>query len=133
MVKDGSVAKTDSSANFNCRHFCSTLPLLHQNNILILNIKKMETYSSTTRREAQKQVKRMKGFYIHAIVYVCVNALIIGGNAVEGLSNLTNADPYMTALFWGIGLAAHGLSVFGGNWFLGKDWEERKVQEMMKK
>lgn len=93
----------------------------------------METYSSTTRREAQKQVKRMKGFYIHAIVYVCVNALIIGGNAVEGLSNLTNADPYMTALFWGIGLAAHGISVFGIGKNFGSDWEERKINELMNK
>ena len=96
----------------------------------------METYTTTQEQRlaaAQKQVKRIKGFYIHVVVYVCVNALIISGNAIEGLSNLMNSEPYMTALFWGIGLAAHALSVFGADWVFGRGWEERKVREIMNK
>jgi hypothetical protein len=38
-----------------------------------------------------------------------------------------------TALFWGIGLAAHGLSVFGNTIFFGQNWEEKKIQELMDK
>ena len=98
----------------------------------------METYSYNTTEntrllEAQKKVKRIKGFYIHAIVYVCVNVLIIFGNYYESGRDLFHFDTYATAFFWGIGLLAHGLSVFGADWIFGKDWEERKIQEYLKK
>lgn len=95
----------------------------------------METYSNTQDqklRAAQKQVKKIKGFYIHAIVYVCVNALIITGNAIEGIS-VSNTDTYLTAMFWGIGLAAHAVSVFGLGNFFRQGWEERKIRELMNK
>ncbi|OWK74978.1 hypothetical protein CBW16_06200 [Flavobacteriaceae bacterium JJC] len=82
--------------------------------------------------QAKRRVKRMKGFYIHATVYVLVNLFIIAGNTQEGES-LLNMDNYWTAIFWGIGLLAHGISVFMPNLFLGKDWEERKIRELMDK
>lgn len=82
--------------------------------------------------QAKRRVKRMKGFYIHATVYVLVNLFIIAGNTQEGES-LLNMDNYWTAIFWGIGLLAHGISVFVPNLFLGKDWEERKIRELMDK
>ena len=37
------------------------------------------------------------------------------------------------SFFWGIGLASHGLSVFLPNFFLGKNWEEKKIREIMEK
>lgn len=82
--------------------------------------------------QAKRRVKRMKGFYIHATVYVLVNLFIIAGNTQEGES-LLNMDNYWTAIFWGIGILAHGISVFMPNLFLGKDWEERKIRELMDK
>ncbi|MBU8883752.1 2TM domain-containing protein [Kaistella sp. DKR-2] len=82
--------------------------------------------------QAKRRVKRMKGFYIHATVYVLVNLFIIAGNTQEGES-LLNMDNYWTAIFWGIGLLAHGISAFMPNLFLGKDWEERKIRELMDK
>ncbi len=97
----------------------------------------METYSYNNRTEnrklaeAQKQVKRMKGFYIHAIVFVCVNLIIIAGNLYESSGNIVRFDTYATALFWGIGLFGHGLAVFGGDFFFGKDWEQKKIQEIL--
>ena len=42
-------------------------------------------------------------------------------------------ENFSTALFWGIGLLAHGTSVFGSNLIFGKEWEERKIQEFMNK
>jgi hypothetical protein len=33
----------------------------------------------------------------------------------------------------GIGLVAHGLSVFGLGGFLGSEWEERKIKEIVDK
>ncbi|MBU4538832.1 MAG: 2TM domain-containing protein [Weeksellaceae bacterium] len=94
----------------------------------------METNNENDIRylQAKRRVKRMKGFYIHATVYVLVNLFIIAGNTQEGESIL-NMDNYWTAIFWGIGLLAHGISVFVPNIFLGKDWEERKIRELMDK
>lgn len=86
-------------------------------------------------KEAQKEVKRIKGFYKHLIVYLAVNIMIVFLN----IRNLKDGESYFqwhnftTAFFWGIGLLAHGLSVFLPNYLLGKDWEERKIREFMEK
>ena len=85
---------------------------------------------------AYKRVKRIKGLYVHLMVYVFVNAVIICSNYYGN----SNDDPFSwslqtlsTAFFWGIGLSAHGLSVFGRNLFFGQNWEEKKIQELMDK
>lgn len=85
---------------------------------------------------AYKRVKRIKGFYIHVIVYILVNLFIIASSYKENMfdaSVLFRWQTFSTAVFWGIGLLAHGLSVFGRNLFFGQDWEERKIQEFMEK
>jgi hypothetical protein len=96
-----------------------------------------ENFNSDTRYElAYKRVKRIKGFYIHALVYVFVNAFIIisSYNRSElGSEVFFRWETFSTALFWGIGLVAHGLSVFGRDLFFGSDWEEKKIQEFMDK
>jgi len=94
----------------------------------------MENYNEDNIKyiEAKKRVKRLKGFYIHATIYVLVNLFIISRNIQEG-ETLSNMDDYWTAIFWGIGLAGHGLSVFLPNMILGKDWEEKKIRELMDK
>ena len=84
---------------------------------------------------AERKVKRLKGFYTHLIVYLCVNVFIVFIN----ISHLSPGESYFkvenffTAFFWGIGLLAHGLSVFGPVFFFGNDWEERKIKEFMEK
>jgi len=84
---------------------------------------------------AERKVKRLKGFYTHLIVYLCVNIFIIFIN----IKNLSPGESYFqmenffTAFFWGIGLLAHGLSVFGHIFFFGSRWEERKIKEFMEK
>jgi len=89
---------------------------------------------------AYRKVKRLKGFYAHLRVYIIVNILIIvasvnGGFFSKGISEngLLDWQTYSTALFWGIGLLAHGLSVFGRDLFFSADWEQRKIEEYMKK
>lgn len=85
--------------------------------------------------EAYKRVKKVKGFYTHAIVYAVINVMIV-------IANIQDLDPgesyfqmhnFFTAIFWGLGLLAHGLSVFLPNIILGSNWEERKIQELMEK
>lgn len=82
---------------------------------------------------AQERVKKIKGLYTHAFVYVIVNALIIFSIARELPDNETLFQPgvFSTAFFWGIGLLGHALSVIIPEFILGKDWEERKIQQYM--
>lgn len=86
-------------------------------------------------KAAKKKVKDIKGFYTHFLVYLFVNiAILVMSTREEGLfSGLQDINNYYTALFWGIGVAAHWASVFGSNLILGKQWEERKIRELMNK
>lgn len=95
----------------------------------------METHDTSDQKleKAKKHVKKIKGFYVHAIVYICVNLFIIISNSIESNKGFADADGYMTALFWGFGLLAHGLSVFVPDFIMGKNWEEKKIQEYLNK
>lgn len=94
----------------------------------------MENYNQNEIKylEAQKKVKKLKGFYIHATVYVLVNLFIIADNVKKGM-DLSDMNNYWTAIFWGVGLLGHGLSVFLPTFILGKNWEEKKIKELMEK
>lgn len=90
---------------------------------------------------AKKRVKEIKGFYIHLIVYVLIN-IFLSGIIIYGLMQsgdsfgeaITNFGTYSTAFFWGIGMFFHWLGVFGFKSLgLGKDWEDRKIKELMDK
>lgn len=96
----------------------------------------METYNSTQDQKfenAKRHVKKIKGFYIHAIVYICVNLFIIVSNSMDSSKGFSDTDGYVTAIFWGFGLLAHGTTVFAPDLILGQNWEDRKIQEMMNK
>jgi hypothetical protein len=82
---------------------------------------------------AQREVKRLKGFYTHLIVYIAVNIMIV-------FLNIRDLDPgesyfkienFFTAFVWGIGIVVHAFSVFLPNWIFGKNWEDRKIKEFM--
>ena len=61
--------------------------------------------------QAKKRVEARKGFFIHLIVYVCVNILLIIIWAfVAGAGFPWFIFPIVG---WGIGLLFHGLGVFG--------------------
>ena len=85
--------------------------------------------------EAYKRVKRIKRFYTHLIVYVLVNSYLLVNQCFESNSSesLYHLHTYSTVFFWGIGLVAHGLSVFGSEIFFGTNWEERKIKEYIEK
>jgi hypothetical protein len=96
-----------------------------------------DNWNSDNRYEiAYKRVKKIKGFYIHALVFVLVNLFIlisIYNRSVFGNQVFLRWETFSTAFFWGIGLLAHGLSVFGRDLFFGQNWEERKILELMEK
>lgn len=91
--------------------------------------------------KAKKRVKDIKGFYVHLSVYIVVN-IFISGVIMYGLisggdsfyETLSNFGVYSTWVFWGIGMFFHWLGVFGFKSIgFGRDWEERKIKEMMQK
>jgi hypothetical protein len=85
---------------------------------------------------AYKRMRRIKGFYSHLMIYVFVNIFILIASTSHGIignEKFWQWETFSTALFWGIGLAAHGFSVFGRNLFFSADWEERKIKEFMEK
>lgn len=85
--------------------------------------------------EALKRVKKIKGFYTHAFVYLVINLVIVIINIqdLEVGESYFKVENFITAFFWGIGLLAHALSVFLPGMILGSNWEERKIQELMEK
>ncbi|UFT99846.1 2TM domain-containing protein [Radiobacillus kanasensis] len=80
---------------------------------------------------AKKRVINLKAFYIHLIVYILVNTLLV----ILNLMNYEDVGRWWFVyplLGWGIGLVFHGLSVAPFGLFR-PDWEERKIKEYMKK
>jgi len=61
-------------------------------------------------QQSLKQVRQVRRFYIHATVYVWVNALLAIANLVMSRGRIWFFWP---SLVWGIGLTAHWLVVFG--------------------
>lgn len=105
--------------------FTVELPLLTK------QISIMETNSHVTENsylKAQKKVEAIKGFYGNLSSYV----IIITGLAIV---NLLTSSRHLWFIYpavgWGIGVLFHGMSVFNYNFFLGKDWEEKKIRKIM--
>ena len=81
--------------------------------------------------EARKRVKELKDFYRNFITYITINIILIIINLVTSPDSLWF---YWVTIFWGIGVALHAANVFifKGK-FLGREWEEKKIKELMKK
>ena len=78
---------------------------------------------------AHARVQAIKGFYVHAMAFVVVNVALFAINALVGGGWWF----YWPLIGWGIGLGVHAFGVFGfgdgGPW--GREWEERKIREMV--
>jgi hypothetical protein len=99
------------------------------------------TYSEQERyRRAEQRVKQIKGFYWHLFWYLLVNIFLTFGRPIgqffeEGTFDWDtfNVGSFSVWFFWGIGLGAHWMHVFGKNIIFSKQWEERKIREFMDK
>jgi len=76
---------------------------------------------------AQKKVEEIKSFFGNLLAY-CLVIPILAWINYQTTSFLWFVFP---AIGWGIGLAFHALRVYGYDLVLGKNWEERKIQELM--
>jgi hypothetical protein len=94
----------------------------------------MENNNDDRLKRAKKRLDELKGFYIHLAVYIGVNAFIMVNIAVRSYGDsdtFWNFGTFVTPLFWGIGLLFHAVHTFNFNPFLGKDWEQKKIQKYM--
>jgi hypothetical protein len=90
----------------------------------------MEVIEDKDYERARKRVDDLKGFYVHLFTYIGVNLFLFLLNILTAPGNWWF---YWPLLGWGIGLAAHAASVFVWNPFLGQEWEERKIREIMER
>lgn len=109
------------------QHFTVKLPMLTKQ---VTIMEPIYTENETRYYKAQKKVEEIKGFYGNLFSYV----VVIAGLAVL---NLTTSPGHLWFLYpafgWGLGVALHGMSVFNFMPFLGNNWEERKIKELMER
>lgn len=91
---------------------------------------------------AKKQVKAIKGFYSHILVFVIINVGLLISRFVilprlgiisddEGFLNWLNWNTFIFPALWMIGLIIHGITVYKINFF--KKWEDKKMAELLEK
>lgn len=94
-----------------------------------------ETTQQLRIERARKRVKALAGFYKHLAVYLVINGFLLALKyfKLDPGEAFFRFGTFSTAFFWGIGLGFHALGVFGTHVFLGSNWEERKIQEILEK
>ena len=81
-------------------------------------------------QRARARVVRRRDFYIHATVYLIVNlSLAVYSLAVDP----SDRGFLVTALGWGIGLAAHGIWALGAGRLPGSGWEDRQINRELER
>lgn len=87
-----------------------------------------ETTLSAAERDARRQVSRLRGFYYHLLVFGVINAGLTAINLIASPGRLWF---YWPLLGWGVWLALHAFGTFARYRWLGAEWEERKMQELL--
>ena len=110
----------------NNKTFKVSLPLLYKMN----NMMYTDDLENSKYVRAVKRVEKLKEFYQNLASYCIVIPFLI-------FINLRFSPGFYWFWFpmfgWGIGLTFHFLEVNNYNVFLGKNWEEKKIEQLMKK
>jgi sensor histidine kinase YesM len=108
------------------KEFVVSIPLLTQSVARIQDSQEMYISDKKYAR-AKKRVEDLKGFYIHFAIYLLMIPVFIYLNM--------RSTGFPWAIFpiigWGAGISGHAMEVFNYNPFLGKNWEEKKIRELM--
>lgn len=115
------------------------------NKFQITKTSKMNTSENTKYERAQKKVDTIKGFYKHLRVYIIINVLLIllrvkifkffkdGDFSNVQFDRWLDWNTYGTAAIWGFALVLHGLYAFQYKFKFFKNWEARKLKEILDK
>lgn len=84
---------------------------------------------------ARKKVEAVSGFYKHLAAYILVNLFLLTRNYLQLESNqeFFTFSNFSLLIFWGLGVVVHAITTFGPSVFIGRDWEERKIREIMER
>ena len=98
-------------------------------------MEKFENSEQLKYERARKRVQAVSGFYKHLAAYILINIFLIMIKAINlrASEKFLVFDTFKVAIFWGIGLAFHAFGVFYNHVFFGRNWEERKIRELMEK
>jgi hypothetical protein len=100
------------------------LPLL----IKMKTMMQTEEFENSKYVRAVERVEKLKEFYQNIVSYVVVIPFLIFIN----LQFSPNFHWFWFPVFgWGFGVIMHGLDAYNYNIFLGKNWEEKKIKEIM--
>ena len=81
-------------------------------------------------RKAKKKAQNIRSFYINLGMYCVIIPMLI-------VINLKYTPDFhwfwFSMLGWGIGLSFHAMEAYDINPMFGKDWEERKIRELIEK
>jgi len=81
-------------------------------------------------KRIRRRVRKIRDFYSHLVVYLVVNAILV----VVWYFTSGGFPWFVFPLGgWGIGIFFHWYSVFVEDGLLGKNWEDRKVKQLMEK
>ncbi|MDT0295668.1 2TM domain-containing protein [Mesonia ostreae] len=111
--------------------FTVKLPMLtKQISIIKESIKTDEDMTKREKLErAQERVKAEKAFFGNLTAYCIVIPFLF---FVNWMSNGLGTPWFLfAAIGWGIGLFFHYIEAFDHNPFFGKDWEQRKIKQLM--
>lgn len=120
LITDRSVEITN-----NKRTFTVSLPLLTQINSIM---RTSEDYENSKYVRAVERVEKMKEFYQNLVTYLVMIPVFIYIN----LRFVPQFHWFWFPIFgWGIGVLFHGLEAYNYSVFMGKDWESKKIKELM--
>ncbi|MEN1785889.1 MAG: 2TM domain-containing protein, partial [Bacteroidota bacterium] len=83
---------------------------------------------------AKKRVEALKGFHVHAAVYVIINAFTLINIYIRTLGQAESfweLGHFFTPLLWGIGLGFHAFKVYGFPILFGPKWEQKQIEKYM--
>ncbi|MCD4684673.1 MAG: 2TM domain-containing protein [Anaerolineae bacterium] len=80
-------------------------------------------------KAARRRIRKLKEFYMHVMVYVAINIMLVFIDLVDGSGGLEWF--YFPALGWGAAVLIHAFDVFILDGWFGTQWEDRKMQELM--
>lgn len=83
--------------------------------------------AETSLARARRQVRAIKGFYIHLAAFTAVMLVLLALDLGIGRGWWV----HWVLLGWGVGIVAHALAVYGRAPRFVAEWEQRKLRQIM--
>ncbi len=89
---------------------------------------KPRTPAEQAEAEAFEHVRKLSGFYVHALQFVLLNLGLLAFNLIFMPQFIF---VYWVAIAWGVALLVDALRVFGLTRLFGPEWEKRQVEKRL--